>query len=71
MKSQIYVLLIIFLGSTGISQPKLSLDLGIGFYQPTLTGFDESEIIFPNKSFTNRNLMLNWGIYYEFFNSPP
>ena len=69
MKSQIYVLLIIFLGSAGISQPKLSLDLGLGFYQPTLTGFDESVVTFPSKSFTNRNLMLNWGIYYEFFNN--
>ena len=46
----LYVLLIIFLGSAGISQPKLSLDLGIGFYQPTLTGFDENVIAFPSKS---------------------
>jgi len=69
MKSQIYVLLILFLSSVGFAQPKLSLDLGLGLYQPTLTGFDENNIAFPNKSFTNRNLMLNWGIYYEFFNN--
>ena len=69
MKSQIYVLLIFFLSSVGFSQPKLSLDLGLGLYQPTLTGFDENDIAFPNSSFANRNLMLNWGIYYEFFNN--
>ena len=69
MKSQIHVFLIFFLVSGVTAQPKLSLELGLGFYQPTLTGFDENDITFPKKSFTNRNLMVNYGIYYEFFNN--
>ena len=36
--------------SNGIlkAQPKLSIDLGFGFYEPTLVGFDENETVqFP------------------------
>ncbi len=51
-------------------QPKLSIDMGVGFYEPTLTGFDQNETVqFPPKSILNKNLMFNWGIYYEFFNN--
>ena len=66
MKSQIQVLLLFFLITIGFSQPKLSFDLGIGLYQPTLTGFDEDEV-FPPKGFINRNFLYNWGLFYEFF----
>ena len=66
MKSQIQVLLLFFLITWGYSQPKLSFDLGVGIYQPTLTGFDE-DVAFPGKDFINRNLLGNWGVYYEFF----
>ena len=49
MKIQIYVIviLILLLGSVAHlkGQPKLSVDIGIGFYEPTLTGFDENDII--------------------------
>ena len=74
MKIQIYVITILFslLGSVApiVGQPKLSVDIGLGFYEPTLTGFDENDIIqFPTKSIINRNLLLNWGIYYEFFHN--
>ena len=74
MKIQIYVIviLILLLGSVAHlkGQPKLSVDIGLGFYEPTLTGFDENDIIqFPTKSIINRNLLLNWGMYYEFFNN--
>ena len=73
MKSQIHVLILSMLLSCGsfvLAQPKLSLDLGIGFYEPTLSGFDENEAIqFPTKGIVNRNLLLNWGIYYEFFSN--
>ena len=52
------------------AQPKLSIDMGIGFYEPTLVGFDQNETVqFPTKSIFNRNMLLNWGIYYEFFNN--
>mgnify|MGYP007000386155 len=51
-------------------QPKLSIDLGLGFYEPTLGGFDNNETVqFPTKSILNRNVLFNWGIYYEFFNN--
>jgi len=73
MKSQIYVFIISllpFCNNIVQGQPKLSIDLGVGFYEPTLTGFDQNETVqFPPKSILNKNLMLNWGIYYEFFNN--
>lgn len=73
MKSQIHVLIIsTFLLMSGFlaGQPKISVDLGMGFYEPTLSGFDENESVqFPTKGFFNRNLMINWGVYYEFFNN--
>ena len=73
MKSQIHVLILSILLSGGSfvpAQPKLSIDLGIGFYEPTLSGFDENETVqFPTKGIFNRNLLLNWGIYYEFFSN--
>ena len=73
MKSQIHVLIlsILLLGGSFVpAQPKLSIDLGIGFYEPTLAGFDENETVqFPTKGILNRNLLRNWGIYYEFFSN--
>ena len=73
MKSQIHVLILSILlsgESFVLAQPKLSIDLGIGFYEPTLSGFDENETVqFPTKGILNRNLLLNWGIYYEFFSN--
>jgi len=73
MKSQIYVFIISLLplcNDIVHGQPKLSIDMGVGFYEPTLTGFDQNETVqFPPKSMLNKNLMLNWGIYYEFFNN--
>ena len=51
MKSQIHVLIlsILLLGGSFVpDQPKLSIDMGIGFYEPTLSGFDENETVqFP------------------------
>ena len=67
MKSQIFVFIIILLSSAAFAQPKISIDFGIGFYQPTLSGFDENVIDFPKKSILNRNFLLNSAIYYEFF----
>ena len=72
MKSQIkYILIFTFLLSSfsGVkAQPKLSIDLGLGLYQPTLDGFDDKSV-FPPETFFNRNLLLNYGIYYEFFSN--
>ncbi|MBI90077.1 MAG: hypothetical protein CMG60_08325 [Candidatus Marinimicrobia bacterium] len=73
MKSQIYVFilsLLLFAWDRAYSQPKISVDMGFGFYEPTLSGFDDNlSIQFPTKGFLNRNLLLNWGISYEFFNN--
>ena len=54
MKSQIYVFIMAMLPLVGDvikAQPKLSIDMGIGFYEPTLVGFDQNErdIIGKNK----------------------
>ena len=73
MKSQIYVFmmaLLLYVGDAIKAQPKLSIDMGIGFYEPNLVGFDQNETVqFPTKSIFNRNMLFNWGIYYEFFNN--
>ena len=72
MKSQIkYILIFSFLLSSFSrvsAQPKLSIDLGLGLYQPSLDGFDDNTA-FPAKAFLNRNLLLNYGVYYEFFSN--
>ena len=72
MKSQKYNLIIVFVlvfvNNVANSQPKLSVDLGLGLYQPILEGFDENDA-FPSKNVFNRNLLLNYGIYYEFFSN--
>ena len=72
MKSQIYYIIIIaavFLPFSKVkSQPKLSIDFGAGLYQPTLEGFEENDG-FPTTGFLNKNLLLNYGIYYEFFSN--
>ena len=47
MKSQKYNLIIVFVlvfvNNVVNSQPKLSVDLGLGLYQPILEGFDEND----------------------------
>lgn len=66
MKSQIQVLLFFLIISLGYSQPRLSFDLGLGIYQPNLTGYDDNNT-FPSSNALNRNVLFNWGVYYEFF----
>ncbi len=73
MKSQIQVFTIVILFITVepvISQPKISSDFGFGFYEPTMEGFDEnSDVPFPTGAIYNRNMLVNWSIYYEFFSN--
>ena len=61
MKSQIYVFIMALLPLVGDvikAQPKLSIDMGIGFYEPTLVGFDQNETVqFPTKSIFNLSLI--------------
>ena len=43
-------------------QPKISVDLGMGFYEPTLSGFDENESMIKtiqNKKFVNYDSIIN------------
>jgi len=73
MKSQINYLVLfasLFLCFSKVkSQPKLSIDVGMGLYQPSLDVFDDNSSNFPSAGFINRNFLLNYGIYYEFFSN--
>jgi hypothetical protein len=73
MKSQIlrfFLCLFLFLGSFSLAQPKISVGLGLGLYEPTLSGFDENiDVRFPTGTMLNRNFLLNWAVYYEFFSN--
>ena len=73
MKSQIlrfFLSLFLFLGSFSLAQPKISVGLGLGLYEPTLSGFDENtDVPFPTGNMLNRNFLLNWAVYYEFFSN--
>lgn len=73
MKSQIlrfFLSLFLFTGSFSLAQPKISVGLGLGLYEPTLSGFDENtDVPFPTGNMLNRNFLLNWAVYYEFFSN--
>ncbi len=73
MKSQIlrfFLSLFLFSGSFSLAQPKISVGLGLGLYEPTLSGFDENiDVPFPKETMLNRNFLLNWAVYYEFFSN--
>ena len=67
-KIQCYILLlgILFMSPTVMAQPKISLELGLGIYEPILSGFDDNNQ-FPVAKVWNRNLLTNYGIFYQFF----
>jgi hypothetical protein len=53
-----------------LAQPKISVGLGLGLYEPTLSGFDENTAVpFPTGTMLNRNFLLNWAVYYEIFSN--
>ena len=71
MKSQILqfksILLLLLIVSLNV-QPKWSVDLGTGFYDPTMKGFDSNALIsFPTGNILTRNLLINFSSFYEFF----
>ena len=70
---QIYryiIILFIILAFSEAVQPKIILDVGLGFYDPEMKGFDENDDVpFPNKSIFNRNLLPNFSVFYEFFHN--
>ena len=52
------------------SNPKVGLEIGLGLYGPKMSGFDDNvQVPFPTKNIFTRNLLLNWGLYYEFFSN--
>jgi len=59
-KIQCYILLlgILFMSPTVMAQPKISLELGLGIYEPILSGFDDNNQ-FPVAKVWNRNLLTN------------
>ena len=70
MKCQIQVFTIFLILTNTYSQPNLSIDMGLGFYQPELTGFDEYGVFTANNAgedILTRNTLFNFGVYYEFF----
>ena len=73
MKSQIQRYIIFFavlIANLLSAQPKLSAELGLGMYGPKMEGFDDNpDVFFPSKNIFTRNLLLNWGVYYEFFSN--
>ena len=73
MKSQIlrfFLSLFLIFVSFSLAQPKISVGLGLGLYEPTLSGFDENtDVPFPTGNMLNRNFLLNWAVYYEFFSN--
>ena len=53
-----------------LAQPKISVGLVLGLYEPTLSGFDDNtDVPFPTGTMFNRNFLFNWAVYYEFFNN--
>ena len=67
-KIQCYILFVgIFMAeSSMMAQPKLSVELGMGIYEPTLSGFDDNNQ-FPVAKVWNRNVLTNYGVFYQFY----
>ena len=63
-----FILTCSLLFATGFSQPKLNIQLGSGFYSPSLVGLDpDSNNVLPKASFLSKNLLLNWGVRYQIY----
>lgn len=58
--------LILILSGVVMAQPRLSGHLGLGYYNPQLTGFDTNEL-FPTAGAFSANILLDYGIYYQFY----
>ena len=53
------LLLILLVPLSG--QPKVSVDLGMGFYEPTMKGFDNNDgVAFPTGNIITRNMLINF-----------
>ncbi|MEA1882627.1 MAG: hypothetical protein U9N31_09540 [Candidatus Marinimicrobia bacterium] len=56
--------------SVATAQPKVSYYFGTGFYNPDLKGLDpDSNNVLPDVSALGRNVLLNWGVRYQFYSN--
>ena len=59
-----------FLVGVLLSQPKLNIQLGGGYYNPKLIGLDpDSNNVIPSGSLLSNNLLLNWGVRYQIYHN--
>ncbi len=66
-KRQIIILILLFTGVVA-GQPKWSGFIGGGFYRPNLIGLDsDSNSVIPSTGAFSENILLNWGVQYQFY----
>ncbi len=58
--------IILFLSGEVLALPKIGVQLGFGYYQPDLVGF-ESNNLFPKTSFFSKNALFGYGFTYQFY----
>ena len=64
------ILMYCLLGGVLLSQPKLNIQLGGGYYNPKLIGLDpDSNNVIPSGSLLSNNLLLNWGVRYQIYHN--
>ncbi len=60
------ILFLFLLCQVADGQPKWMINLGGGYYEPVLTGFDNNAEL-PTTDFFSSNMLLGYGLAYEFF----
>ncbi len=64
------ILMYCFLVGVLLSQTKLNIQLGGGYYNPKLIGLDpDSNDVIPSGSLLSNNLLLNWGVRYQIYHN--
>lgn len=62
------IFIILFISGMSFSQPSFMVDLGVGFYEPALTGIEDNEQ-FPLQTALTTNVLLDWGVSYQIFHN--
>ena len=64
-----FIIIFQFIAGISLSQPNWMVDVGLGFYEPTLTGFEDNEQ-FPLLNIWTKNILIDWGVSKRvFFNT--
>ena len=64
------ILMYCFLVGVLLSQPKLNIQIGGGYYNPKLIGLDpDSNNVIPSGSLLSNNLLLNRGVRYQIYHN--